>query len=75
MEAIDAQSIIRAISFKLVIKVGELLEEALVGMNVAVHSNGSNRLGGGHFARNHQIGERTGGRARHADHTMNENFS
>lgn len=75
LEAIDSQSVIQTVALKLVIKVGQLLDEALVGVDVAMHTNGPDRFDGRHFPRNHQIRKHTGCRTRHADHTVDEDFS
>lgn len=69
------ESIIQSVPFQLVVQVGQLLQEALVRPDVAVHSHRSDRFGGGHLAGDHQVGQDAGRRTRHAHHAVDEHFA
>lgn len=69
------ESIIQSVPFQLVVQIGQLLQEALVRPDVAVHSHRSDRFGGGHLAGDHQVGQDTGRRTRHAHHAVDEHFA
>lgn len=69
------QSIVQSFTFKFIIEVGELLKEAFIWMNIAMHSNCSDCFCCRHFSRYHQISENTSCWTWHSNHTMNKNFS
>lgn len=69
------ESIVQSVPLQLVVQVGQLLQEALVRPDVAVHSHRSDRLGGGHLAGDHQVGQDAGRRTRHAHHAVDQHFA
>lgn len=69
------ESIVQSVPFQLVVQVGQLLQEALVRPDVAVHANRSDRFGGGHLAGNHQVGQDASRRTGHAHHAVYQDFA
>jgi hypothetical protein len=45
-----SKSVVQAVAFELIVEVGQLLQEALVGVNIAVHTNSADCFGCRHLA-------------------------
>lgn len=69
------ESIVQPVSLQLVVQVGQLLQEALVRPDITVHADCSDRFGGGHLSGDHQVGQDTSCRTRHAHHAVYQDFA
>lgn len=53
----ETERLIRSFPLQLIVQVGQLVHESVIGMNFSVHSHSPNRLLGSHFPGNHEVSQ------------------